>query len=297
MLRTAVTSSSTLAKRAALSSSRGAPSAGNILSFHTTAPTKDDKDAAELNPAVTKSNNALFALPVGIAIAIPAISQEWFAINEETQLMACFVAFCVTAYTQGGDAIYKSLDEKAVGLLKEHNEIEDKVINQIEGDIEVLKSDLGVADTYRAINDIREESYAKLNAVGAVKPKYDFKSHVERMIEMIAVEESNVAEKTKVALMEEATAAVNANFATSKALKKAALESAISAIKGDSKAKADPVQAEFVKFFKSKAAEAKKTDAAEAKAERDALLTKVNSLAKNEGLSFQFDAEGVPKFA
>ncbi len=36
-----------------------------------------------------------------------------------------------------------------------------------------------------------------------------------------------------------------------------------------------------MKFFKAKAVEAKKTDAAESKAERDALIAKINSIAKN----------------
>lgn len=279
--------------------SRSVANAGQMLSFHTTVPKMEEKEAAELNPAVEKGpGTEWFALPVGLAFAIPAIGLEWFPMNEETQLMACFVAFCVTAYTQGGDAIYKSLDEKAVNLLKEHNEVEDKVINQITGDIEILKNDLGVADMYREINSIRESAYGKLNAVGAVKPKYDLKSHVERVIDIIAAEESSVAEKKKIALMEEATAAVTAEFASSKALKKAALESAIASIKGgDSKTGADPVQAAYVKFFKAKAVEAKKTDAAESKAERDALIAKINSIAKNESLSFNIGADGVPKLA
>jgi len=299
MLRTAVVSSSNVARRAAPSSARGASAhIGNVLSFHTTAPVKDEKDGTvQLDSAVTKSNSALFALPIGIAVAIPAISQEWFTINEETQLMACFVAFCVTAYTQGGDAIYKSLNEKAVNLLKEHNEVEDRVINQISGDIDLLKADLGVAETYKEINGVREGTYAKLNTIGAMKPKYDFKVHVERMIDMIATEETNVSEKRKTTLMEEATFAVTTEFSSNKALKKAALESAIAAIKGGVKAGSDPVQAEFVNFFKKKAAGAKKTAATEAKAERDALIAKVNNLAKNEGLSFHFDTEGVPKLA
>jgi len=273
------------------------------MAFHTTVPTKDEnKETVELHPSVTKGGlfgsgiNEWFALPVGLMFAIPAISQEWFVINEETQLTACFVAFCVTVYTQGGDAIHKSLDETATSIMKEHNEIEDKVIKQITGDIETLKADLGVADSYREINAIREETYGKLSAVGAIKPKYDFKAHVERMIDMIAAEEASATEKKKTALMEEATAAVTAEFSSNKALKKAALDSAIAAIKGASaKSGADPVQAEFVKFFQAKAAGAKKTDAEESKAEREALIAKMNSLANNEGLSFQFDAEGVPK--
>jgi len=290
-----------LAKRAILSSTRGAPSQ---LSFHTTTLVKDEeKTEATLPPAVAADKglfgtgiSELFVLPVGIALAIPAVSLEWFAINEETQLMACFVAFCVTAYTQGGDAIKKSLDESAQALLKEHNEVEKEVINGIKGTIEAFKGQLGAPDLYKEINQIREETYVKLNAVGAVKPKHDLKADVERMIDLIANEEESVAEKMKTSLMAEATAAVSEQFASSKALKKNALESAIAAIKGsDVASKADPVKAEFVKFFKAKATEAKKSSDAEEAAQKSALIEKMNTLARTEGLLFELDASGKPQ--
>ena len=58
----------------------------------------------------------------------------------------------------------------------------------------------------------------------------------------------------------------------------------------------DPVQAAFVQFFKEKAAAAKASkDDSEEKAQRAAMIAKMNSLAKNEGFFFAFDASGTPK--
>ena len=43
-----------------------------------------------------------FALPVKIVAACPLIKFDLYVINGETQLLAVFIAFCVTFYTQGG---------------------------------------------------------------------------------------------------------------------------------------------------------------------------------------------------
>ncbi len=236
-----------------------------------------------------------FALPVGIVAAVPLIKFDWYVINEETQLMAVFIAFVVTLYTQGGDAIYKAIDERAVTLLKDHSEAEEKVIEALEQKLVFLKANQNMVNDFNAINEIREETYKKLNAAGAIKPQHDFKAQVERLLNMIATEEANVADKTKMALMSEATATVTEQFSTDKALKKAALDSAIAKLKGASTG-ADPVQAAFVQFFKDKAAAAKASkDDSEEKAQRAALIAKMNSVAKNEGFFFEFDASGLPK--
>lgn len=302
MLRAATSS---LARRAVLrSSSRGAPSCaipGN-MSFHASAK-REEEAKAEVTLPVEESKGGLFgtglsewyALPIGVAAAVPLIKLEWYVINEETQLLAVFLAFCVTFYTQGGDAVYKALDEKAVNLLKEHNEVEDKVIAALENKLEYLKANQNQVNDFEAINAIRASTYEKLNSAGAVKPQHDFKVQVERMLNMIAQEESSVTEKTKMALMSEATASVTGKFSSDKALKKAALDAAIAKIKGG-KTEADPVQKAFVQFFKEKAAAAKANkDDSEEKAQRAATIAKMNAVAKSEGFFFEFDTQGTPK--
>lgn len=297
---------SALARRAVIrSSSKGIPATFiPRASFHLSAPRKEEAKVEEAVEAPPFSKGGLlgtgysewFALPIGMAAAVPLIHFDWYVINEETQLAAVFVAFCVTLYTQGGEAIHKALTEEAETLLAEYNEVEDQEIQLLEDRVELLKGNLDRVDQFEAIHQLRLESYDKLNAAGKIKPQYDFKAQVERVVDIIAQEEASVMEKTKVALMAEATASVSQEFVSSKALKKAALDAAIATIKGDAKAPADPVQGAFVKFFKQKSAALKKSDdGSEAAAQRAALVAKLNVVVKNEGFLFSFDEAGKPK--
>lgn len=313
MLRTA----SVVAKRTVLnSSSRGShktlPNAAlqSIFSspFHSSAPQRDNKEESTVAvPASSSSSKGglfgtglsnWFALPIGITAAVPLLKLDLYVVNEETQLAAVFVAFCVALWSQGGDAIHSALDERAKTLLKEHNEAEDKVIAALEQKLDFLKANRNMVDDFEAINAIREETYQKLNQAGAIKPHHDLKTQMERILNMIAQEEANVREKTKNAIMEEATSYVTEQFATSKELKKKALDAAIAQIKGATgggAASVDPVREEFSKFLKNKAAEAAKvTDDAEEKAQRAALIAKMSAVARSENMFFDFDASGKP---
>ena len=271
------------------------------MAFH--ASTRREEEAKA--PVVPESKGGLFgtglsewfALPIGLTAAVPIIKFDWYVINEETQLAAVFIAFCVAVYTQGGDAIHRMLDENGKVILKEHNDAEDKVIAALEEKLQFLKEGGGQVDDFQAINQLREEAYTNLNAAGIIKPQHDFKTQVERALNMIAQEEASVTEKAKIALMAEATAAVTNEFGTSKALKRASLESAIASLKGTTTEEgSDPVKGEFVKFFQAKAAAAAlNTDDSEEKAQRVALVAKMNAIAKAESFFFNFDDSGKPK--
>ncbi len=272
------------------------------MNFHVSA--KRDEEAKPAEPVPVEAKGGLFgsglsewfARPIGMALAVPAIKLDWYVVNEETQLAAVFVAFCVAAYSQGGDAVYKALDERAQTLLKENNEAEEKVIAALEQKLDFLKANQNMVNDFEAINKIREESYTNLNAAGAIKPQHDFKNQIERMLNMIAQEEANVTEKTKLAIMEEATATVTEKFTTSKELKKAALDAAIAQIKGSAgEGSVDPVRAEFSNFLKAKAAAAAKVDGnVELMAQREAMVAKMNAVAKSEGFFFELDGNGKP---
>lgn len=280
-------------------------SATQTLNFHSSR--RNEKAAVDTDQKVkevAKSDGGLlgtglssiWAVPIGIIAAVPAIKMEWLVVNEEFQLAGVFVAFCIIFYQQGGEAVYNVLKADGDSILKEQNEVEDKVIAALEEKLAALKGGGDTVSNFEAINAIREQSYANLNAAGKVKPLHDFKAQVEKILNMIAVEETAVFEKSKTSLLTEATATVTAQFSTDKQLKKAALDAAIASIKGTKKSSADPVQAAFLSFFKDKKAAAAKADtAAEEAAERAALVAKLNSVAKNEGFLFEFDDKGMPK--
>ena len=146
------------------------------------------------------------------------------------------------------------------------------------------------------VKALKIATYEKLNAAGKVKPQYELKAQIERMLHMMEAEELSIRERSKVDLMEEATAAVTAEFASSAELKKSSLSNAINALKGAKTAGGDPVKDAYLKFFKEKAAAASKIDAkAETQEARQAIVAKLNAVAKNEGFFFEFGPDGKPK--
>jgi len=236
-----------------------------------------------------------YALPIGIAAAVPALKFEWYVINEETQLAAVFIAFCVTVYKSGGDAIFNFLDQRAQSILKDHNTTEDKVIKALQSKLDFLKANQNMVDEFENINRIREEAYKNLSLANANKPKHDLKNQIERILNKIVAEEAKAADKTKIALMDEATSAVRIKFLKSKQLKKSALDVAIAAIQGKKVADVDPVHMSFIQFFKEKSIlVSKEVDESDNISQRSELISKLNTLCRSERFYFDFDASGKP---
>jgi hypothetical protein len=270
------------------------------MGFHASAKREEEKKPVEVSKGGLFGTgvNEWYALPIGIAAAVPAIKFDWYIINEETQLLSAFIAFCVVVYTQGGDAIYNALDERAKTLLKEHRESEQEVIEEMEELVKHFDNQMEIPEIMEELSKVRAETYDKLNAAGKIKPKHDLKAQVERILTMLASEETSNKEKAKHALMAEATASVSEQFASDKAMKKAALDAAIATIKGGTKSGSDPVKDAFVNFFKEKGAAAKKSkDDSEDKAQRAAFLAKANAVAESEGYFFRFNPDGTVKMA
>ena len=267
-------------------------------SFHFSAPRKEEEKEADAAPVATSGGiDPLYAIPVGVALAVPVLEFQWFDPNAETLLASTFLGFCVVAYTQGGEMMSTMFKDEAKDMLKAQNEAEGEVIAKLEESVEYMKLTENIVKDYQDVYDLTEESYAKLNASGEIKPQHKLKAQVEKLLGMIATEEANAYEKAKIAMMADATDAVTAEFSSSKELKKAALASAIAKLTGKGgKAKADPVQAEFVKFFQATAQNAKASDdGSEAKEARVTMITKMNAVAENESMYFRLDpASGKP---
>lgn len=239
----------------------------------------------------------LYAIPAGVMFGVPILEFNWFVVNEETLLASTFLAFCVVAYTQGGDAMAKMFQDEANSMLKLQHEAEDEVIAKMEENLAYMKLTENIVQDYQDALALTQASYDKLNAAGKIKPQHELKAQVEKMLGLIAHEEASAYDKAKTAMMAEATAAVTAKFAEDKALKKAALDNALAKLTtGKSAPGGDPVQGAFVKFFQEKSAAAKKADdGSEQKAARAAMIAKMNSVAEMEGMYFRFDANGQPK--
>lgn len=187
-------------------------------------------------------------------------------------------------------------DEGDAMLALQH-QAEDEIIAKMEENLAYMKITENIVQDYQDILALTAESYDKLNAAGKIRPQHELKTQVEKILTVIAAEEANAYDKAKTALMVEATDAVTAKFADDKALKKAALDDALSKLTTGKVGKGgDPVRAAFVKFFSEKTAAAKKADdGSEQKEARAAMITKMNAVAETEGMYFRLDANGQPK--
>jgi len=286
--------SSKLAKPGLSRGSQGARSraAPSVSSFHYSAPRKEEeKDAAVAVEPASSGISPLFAIPIGVALAVPILEFQWFDPDAETLLASTFLGFCVVAYTQGGDMIANLFKDEAKDMLKAQNQAEEEVIAKLQESVDYMKLTENIVQDYQSVYDLTETSYVKLAASGIIKPQHELKAQMEKMLTMIVAEETNQYEKAKAAMMADATTAVTAEFASNKDLKKAALTAAISKLTGKGKAAAsEPVRDEFVKYFKQSAVNAKASDdGSEEKIARDNMIAKLNSAADNEGMYFDFD--------
>jgi Mitochondrial ATP synthase B chain precursor (ATP-synt_B) len=265
------------------------------LDFHVSAKREEDAKPVDA-PAPAKSGwDPLYSIPLGIAIAVPAINYEWYLVNEETQLAACFIAFTAIVYKQFGGVIQETLEADGKRIIEEHNKYEDQILSVLKTKRDEVVMMKDIVKDAQDVHALKEETYVKLNAAGKIKPQHEFKAQIERVLSMMVAEEAAVTEKSKVALMEEATKAVTKELMTNKKLQKQSLDNAIAQLKG-TKPGADPVKESYLTYFKWKATEAAKADVvAEAAAARESMVKKLNAVAANEGFFFQFDADGKPK--
>lgn len=289
---------SAVARRSAVvrvSAQRGIPCTSTVH-FHATAKCQDEKKSSDAVEPKKGFWEPMYSVPLGIAFAVPAIHYEWYLVNEETQLAACFIAFTMIVYKQFGGSIHEFLEQDGKRILAEHNNKEDEVIQLLKDQLAEMKAQDNIVQDAVDVQELREATYEKLNAAGKVKPLHDFKQQMEKILSVLSHEEANMLEKAKHELMDEATKSVTDSFLTKKDLQKKSLDIAISQLEGKASKKEDPVQAAYMQFFKDKAKEASQVDEkAEIAETRSAIVAKLNAIAMNEGFFFKLDDDGKPK--
>jgi hypothetical protein len=193
-------------------------------------------------------------------IGIPAVSTSMIIINEETQIAACFLTFLITVYTQAGDAIGKSLDDKTATILADHTRIDDLNVAAVAGVVAAHKNRLAIIKEMDAIAKLTVAKVDVVSMVAQQKVKYGVKSIIENQLTSMIAKEAILTETIQKNLARAAVATVTADFEASKTAKASALDAAIATLKGGAAAKdaVDPIQKMFVDFFKANAIDAKK---------------------------------------
>jgi len=224
--------------------------------FHAGPVLRDEEKAVEEAPKkgnffVESLGDWHRAVPIGVAMAIPAVQLDVYMITEETQLFCCFMLFVGSAYSLGGDAFGAMMDEKGEAILKEHNAIEDAQIAAVETTLEAHK----MMTTCQAdIKDVFAEQKSLMSDIVDAQTmtlKHSVRAEVVNKLNAIVQQETSLASSVQSTLVSAATDSVTAAFSTGDAkLKSDALAQAMDALAGKGTG-ADSVAAMYSDYLSS----------------------------------------------
>lgn len=198
------------------------------------------------------------ALPLGIILAVPALTQDLIILSEETQIVGCFIMFVSAMYTQFGDAIGKSLDEKSHEILRSLNASEDAAMASTRTRIAECESMLSIVDDTKAINALYLETLEKLAKARSAEYKHTMREKYVSMLDLMVTQDANRRSRAHEELVGGAVAYVTEQVQSSKTLKKDALDQAFAALADPSKASAkDSVTDLFTAYLKQATAAAR----------------------------------------
>jgi len=201
-------------------------------SFHAGRPLLEEQKDAEETKMLTLSN-PYQSIPFAIAMAIPAIANEVYIMDAETQIFVCFGLFIGTAYSLGGDAIGAALDEKGKAIMAEHHAIEDAQIASVAVVKDAHIKQATVAADIKDIYDAEKEllTMAIDSAQGALAQAT--REDVNKKLNFIVNQENNLANSIQSTIVNSATTSVTEGFvASGEKGRAAALTQAMDALAG-----------------------------------------------------------------
>jgi len=243
--------------------------------------------------AMSYLRNPQVHLPIAFLCAIPLLEHQVLVLNEEVQLLGCFMVFAGTVYTQFGDVIGKALDAKQEAVIAEHNAKEAIQITATRAALAKHQSMLTTIEDMKMIYATQDELLEKLAKARFFEAQYELRNDTLKAMDFMAnqLEQNKQAAQSKLA--SEATRAVLSEIEQNKELKSQALTEALNTIADPSKGGSeDFIGKLYSKQFKKLAADASRPDK-ETKIEYDDdLVSEIMALRKR-----LIDPSGISKVA
>jgi len=206
-------------------------------SFHAGRPLMEEKKE-EAETKLLTLENPYQSIPFAIVLAIPAIANEVYIMNEETQLFVCFGLFVGSVYSLAGDAIVAALDEKGQAIMAEHHALEDVQISAVQVVKEAHLNNVSIAEDVAEIHAAEKELLSLAINTAQGQLQHQIRGEVDRKLKQVANAESSLAASIQTTVVSSATAGVTASFVEGGAKSKAdALDYAMSALAGKASGK------------------------------------------------------------
>lgn len=175
-----------------------------------------------------------------------------YHIDAETQLLCVFAAFVAVAYAKGAKPLADMLDDTRHGMLKEHNEVEMKLINNFEEYRDALEVEVGLeGDVEKMFEEFRALE-GEMAAAYTRQHKINTRDSFVRFLDLKLQEQNEFVGNQHTQLIDKTTDDVRATFSGDKKLRDASLSAAMAVIggKGGDEGGADPVVALYADTLK-----------------------------------------------
>lgn len=189
--------------------------------------------------AASYLSNPQVHLPIAFLCAIPLLEHQVIILNEEVQLLGCFMVFAGTVYTQFGDLIGKALDAKQEAVIAEHNAKEELQITATREALAKHQSMLTTIEDMKTIYATQDELLEKLAKARFFEAQYEIRNQTVKSMDFMALQLEQNKQAIQSHLVTSATAAVLEAINEHKELKSEALAQALNTIADPSKASSE----------------------------------------------------------
>lgn len=182
-------------------------------------------------------NDWKFALPIGLFVGIPALANEVLVLDAETQLVACFILFCSTMYTQVGGMMGKGLDDYSKEIQDKLKEVDNAVLEGINSAIAADQNVLSVEEDYKQFCELTDQlAVAQADVLNQREIHLYREAIVKKLDSLHALEESAV-QAIRNRMLTQVKADVVNTFSNDQKAKDQALNRAIEVLSGGAKGK------------------------------------------------------------
>jgi len=168
-----------------------------------------------------------FALPIGLFIAIPALSNEVLVLDAETQLVACFILFCSTMYTQVGGMLAKSLDDYSKEIYEDLKAVDNTMLEQINTVIAADELALSVEEDFKQYCHLTDQLAIAQAEVLNHKEVHLYNEAIVKKLESLSALEESAVQAIRHRMVAQVKRDVIDTFTSDKKVKDAALARAI----------------------------------------------------------------------
>jgi len=173
-----------------------------------------------------------FALPIGLILAIPALGHEVIVLNEESQLVACFILFCSTMYTQIGGMVDEGLNATRADLMKQMEAVDDSLLVDLKEKIANNEKLLGLENDVTAMHALVDDMTTAQVDILNYSQAHDLRSSVVSKLDSLVAIEASATNAIRTRMLDSVKADVLETFTSDKKTKDAALDQAIKVLAG-----------------------------------------------------------------